>query len=509
MNDTTISPAASASLGPGRSRVSSVGLIAAPVIAVAVYMLLGGSDLSHPARATAAVGTLMALWWATEALPLEVTALAPLLLFPTLGVAKVQAAAAPYANEIIFLFLGGMLIGAALERWSLHRRFALGVLRLVGPRPRMLVLGFAAGAGFVSMWVSNTAATVMMLPVATSVITMIGRHVHADVARSFGVAAVLGVAYGASIGGVGTLIGTPPTAQLAAFTSGLEHPITFVSWLPVGLTVAVTGVLVCWLVLTRVALKVPNQRIHAVADLLTEERRVLGPWTAPQRRTLIVFVAAAVAWVAIPLLRRTGLADEAWFAPLRAATDSVIAVAAALLLFIIPAGREADGVARPRALLTWGEGEKIHWGVLLLFGGGLSLADAIVSTGLDKAIADQAAALDQLPLLVVLIIITAAACLLTEVMSNTALVALALPIGAALAVRLDVPPAVVLVPVTLGASLAFMLPAGTPPNAIVFASGTVRIGDMIRAGAWLNIIFSIMTPLLVYALYRLGWLPGM
>jgi len=459
----------------------------------------GAAAVVLDAKGIAVLGLVvwMALWWVTECVALEVTGLLPLIILPVLGVCTFKQAAAPYADEVIGLFLGGMLLGRAVERWNVHRWMGEGVARICGPSPRLLVLGLLAGTAFLSMWISNLAAAVMMLPIARSLTPPPDAPGKRD---DTAVAFTLAVAYGASIGGVGTLIGTPPTAQFAAFMSGpLKSPVSFLSWMILGVPVVVLGVLASWFVLTRIACVVP-QTVLASADRSRDHAAL----STPGRLALGVFGLAIFGWITLPILEQLGV--NASVPMLDRLTDAGVSLTAVLLMFLIPAGR-TEG-RRTRALLTWSEASEIPWGVLVMFGGGLSLAAAIQSSGLDDVIAHYARGLGALPTPVLIIVITVAATALSEFMSNTALTALLLPIAAAVATRIGIPPPVLMIPAVLGASLAFMMPAGTPPNAVAFATGRVSMREMIRAGFWLNVLFCALTSALVIAGYKLGLLPG-
>ncbi len=491
-----------------------LGLVAGPILALVVFVLLpsspgeavaGAVGLALPARLVAGVATLMAVWWVTEALPIEATGLVPLALFPLFNIAPVAQAAAPYANEVIFLFLGGLLLGRAMEVWGLHERLALGVLGSSGGRPTTLVLGFLASTAFISMWVSNTAAAILLFPVGVSVVNLVRAQAAREHAgrRAFEPAVMLAIAYGASIGGVATLIGTPPIAQLAAFMSTHTGTrLSFARWLGVGLPIAIVGIALAWVVLAFVAFRVPHKPVPGLHEAVRARRESVGPWTSPQRRVAIVGALAALLWVVVPIAAASGAAG-ALQGLLDRAADSVVAILCALALFVIPAG----GHAR-RPLLTWPEAQGVPWGVLVLFGGGLSLADAARRTGLDAWIAQSGSGLGSLHPLVLILIVTIACQALSEMMSNTALTALALPVASALAERCAIPATPILYAVALGSSLAFALPVGTPPNALVFASGHIRAAQMFRAGAMLDGVFAAVVALAIYGAWKLGLIPG-
>lgn len=474
------------------------------LLAAIAYGLLGDSGLTELGRRTAAAALLIATWWVTEALPLEATGLAPIALFPLLGIADIKEATAPYANQIVFLFLGGMLLGQAMETWNLHRRFALTTLRVFGGGPSRVIGGFLVATAFVSLWVSNLAAAAMMAPIALSVARTLtfDREEHA---ATFRASLMLAVAFGASIGGLGTLIGTPPTAQFAQFMEvNLRQPVSFLEWLKVGVPLQAVMLPLAWLVLTVLAFRVRGGSGHAGADVVAHERAEMGPWTRPQVLVSVVFLAAGLGWVLTPLLAKWHvLKDTMAGALLSRVSDAGVAMVCALAMFIIPV-RRPDG----NALMTWRDAEKVHWGILLLFGGGLSLAEAIARHKVDVYIASLAGPLEGAPLFLVLWVFAVGAIVLTEFASNTALVAAALPVALGIARRLGVPPEVLLVNVTLAASLGFMLPAGTPPNAVVYSTQMVSMRQMMKAGAWLDVASSLVVPALVWLCLKLGLLPG-
>ncbi|HSG96533.1 MAG TPA: DASS family sodium-coupled anion symporter [Woeseiaceae bacterium] len=462
----------------GRSTHQLAGLVLGPLLA-ATMMASGAPDgLSDAGWMTAAVGILMAIWWATEAVPIAVTALLPIVLFPLLDVATIQNTTSPYANKVIFLFLGGFIVAFAMQRWNLHKRIALTVLQHVGGDGRSLVGGFMLAAAAVSMWVMNTSTTMMMLPIAVSIIGVIhGTVTDLDdkAKKDFQYALLLGVAYGATIGGMATLVGTAPNAILVGFmeeTYGTE--IDFASWMLVGLPLTAMMLPVAWLVLTRVAFKVDFHTSGEGRAELARMKAELGPMSTPEKRVAIVFLFMALTWVSRPLLVR--------IPGLEALDDSAIAIAGAIALFVIPSGERKDPL-----LLRWQYAEQLPFGVLLLFGGGMSLARRVSDTGLATWIGGTLEAVGSLPLPVIVIIAATMIIFLTELTSNIATTTTFLPVVGAVAIEAGFDPIVVTVPVTFAASCAFMLPVATPPNAIVFGSGMLTIPKMVRAGMMLNI----------------------
>ncbi len=470
----------------GRSTHQTVGLFLGPTLAL--LMLLSGAPdgLSAQGWTTAAIGILMAVWWATEAVPIAITALLPLVVFPLLGVATIQETAAPYSNKVIYLFLGGFIVAFAMQRWNLHRRIALSVLQYAGGDGRSLVGGFMLSSALISMWVMNTSTTMMLLPIAVSIITVIHKTVGSLDAKGredFQFSLLLGVAYGATIGGMATLVGTAPNAMLAAFMS--EHyatEIDFSSWMKVGLPLSVMMLPLAWLALTRWVFKVDFTTSDEGRAALRKMKDDMGRITVPEIRIAIVFVLMASTWIFRPLL--TTLPG------LSALDDSGIAMAGAIALFLIPSGEKTDPL-----LLRWKYAAQLPWGVLILFGGGLTLAGSVSRTGLAEWLGGNLEVVGTWPLAMVVILVATMIIFLTELTSNIATTATFLPVVAAIALESGIDPIVLTVPVTLAASCAFMLPVATPPNAIVFGSGMLTIPKMARAGIVLNVIGIVLVSL--------------
>ncbi len=472
-----------------RERRRSWGLAAGPVAALATYALLpetwtgaGGevSVLGHAGRATAAVTVWMAVWWMTEAIALYATALIPIALFPVLGIASVHDAAAPYAHELIYLFLGGFVIALSMQRWGLDRRISLTALRSVGSAPARIVGTFMLVTAVLSMWVSNTATAVMMLPIALGVIELIEGG-DAAARRRFALCLLLGIAYAASIGGVGTLIGTPPNLFLASYVSAnLGTEIGFLQWMTVGLPLVAVMLPLCWLLLTRVLFRLEGATVEGGRAHVDEQLRVLGRVTRGEWVTLAVFSFAATAWMARPWLTRL---EVAGVRPLQGLSDPGIAVLAALALFVVPVKRAPRTFA-----MDWETARQIPWGLLVLFGGGLSLAAAIQTNRVGEFLGSGIGALAGLPEWTLVLGVVALLIFLTEITSNTATTATLLPILAGLAPGLGVDPPLLIVPAAMAASCAFMLPVATPPNAVIFGSGRVPLPAMARAGLWLNLL---------------------
>jgi len=451
------------------------------------------AGLSYTGRAVIAIAVLMATLWVTTALPVAVTALMPLILFPLCpgGAISVKAAAAPYAHEMVFLFMGGFMISVAMQQWGLHRRLALHAMLLIGTEPRRLVGGLMVSCAFVSMWVSNTATAVMMLPIAISVVELVrgelSRIGSADLPPpgepfNFAICLMLGIAYAASIGGIGTLIGTPPNALMAAFLKDHYNiEISFAKWAVMALPLVCMFLPIVWLLLTRVIFPI---RIHSVPGgraLIRKELESQGPLSRGELMVLSVFAATAAAWMTRPLLTRLTLPGG--LRPLAGLSDPRIAIAAAIVLICLPVDLKRRVFA-----LTLRQACKIPWGILILFGGGLSLAAALKSSGVTEFIGRSVSSLGDLPTWVMILLASSVPALASELTSNTASAAILLPMFAAVAEGCSIDPLLLIVPATIGASFAFMMPVATPPNALVFASGEITISQMCKAGVWLNIV---------------------
>ena len=450
------------------------------VTAAIVVMLLPTPDgLSTEAHRTAALFLLMGVWWATEAVPVAVTALVPLALFPMLGIVDIQSAANPYANKTIYLFFGGFLIATAIQKWGLHKRIALFVLEYAGSNGASLIFGFMLTAAVISMWVMNTATTIMLLPIGLAVITVVKETVkglNEEEIKSFQLALLLGIAYGATIGGMSTLIGTGPNGMLAAFMAdNYNLDISFVDWMKVGVPLSIIMLPCSWFILTKIIFRVEFETSQETKDLLTNMKQELGRFDGAEFKVFVVFVLTALTW-----MLRTVLDD---INGLEGLSDAGIAMISALFLFLLPSGdKEKKG-----ALLEWKDAqENVPWGLLVLFGGGLSLANAVQATGLAVWMGNlipQGISIVLIVILVVTMII-----FLTELTSNMATTATFLPVVAAIAVQSNFDPLLVTAAVALAASCAFMLPVATPPNAIVFGSGLIKVPQMARAGFLINVL---------------------
>lgn len=431
------------------------------------------AGLSVEAWRTAGLAFWMASWWISEAVPIPAASLLPLFVVPVAGIANIKQVAAPYAHPLIFLFLGGFLISIAMERWNLHRRIALKTMLLAGSKPSIQVLGIMLVTAFLSMWMSNTATAVMMLPIALSVIKIVtDRDPNND---KFGKAMLLSIAYGASIGGIATLIGTPPNALMAAYLSdsyGIE--IGFGQWMKLGLPLSIIMLLFTWVWLTKVSYKVDQAGQVSSKSVFREQLDQLGKMSAGEKKVLFIFVFAALGWIFRPYIAKaTGVG----------LSDTGIAMAAAILLFALPVKSGSN-----QRVLDWESAKNVPWGILILFGGGLALAAKIKSSGLAEYIALQIQGADTISLVMGVLVVTAMITFLTEITSNTATAAGFLPLFGPVAESITGTPMVWVIPAAIAASCAFMMPVATPPNAIVFGSGQLKMNDMIRAGFLLNIV---------------------
>lgn len=496
-------------------------------LAVGLSLLIGLWAIPIPgmpeeARLMLAVAAVMASWWVTEAAPLAVTSLLPLVLLPALGIDTAPEAAAPYANHLVYLFLGGFMLAQAMQRWNLHRRLALRIVLAIGGSPSRIVLGFMAASAFLSMWVSNTATAAMMMPIGVAVIREVSAAVRrpgeasaATAGSPFAVCLMLGCAYGASIGGFATLIGTPPNVFLAGFAHdefGID--LGFGRWLAFALPLTLLFLPAVWFWLTRLAFPIRDRALPGGLGPVRADYESLGPFSVPEKRLAALFGGAALLWVFRPVW--TAAVPNGEFI-----TDSTIAMAATVLCFLLPAGAApgkearrpgevgAHGPDTPPApdagrerILNWEWGREIPWDVLLLFGGGFALAHGLEVSGLSAFLGNRLAAASVLPLPLFVVLVVLFVILLTEFASNLASVAMMLPILAAVEVSAGIAPLTLQIPATVAASCAFMLPAATPPNAIVFGTGQFTIPQMVRAGLGANLIGAVLA-----SLFAVFWAP--
>ncbi|MCS4492147.1 MULTISPECIES: DASS family sodium-coupled anion symporter [unclassified Corynebacterium] len=498
----------SQALDPKEWRREAIGLIGGLVAAIIIYLIFPQSSVElvrelkpdqefdyNTLRITAAVAVLMGAWWMTEAIPLAATALVPLVAFPMAQVIGFGDISAPYASPTIFLFMGGFILALGMQRWNLHRRLALNVVLLVGTKPKQLIAGFMLATGFLSMWVSNTATAVVMLPIGISVLQLtadtVGGMAHQ---KKFATGLMLAIAYAASIGSLGTIIGTPPNALLVAYMADNHNvKIGFGQWMLVGIPLALVFMVIAWAVLITV-FKPEVDHIPGGREMIRRELALMGPIRFGEGATAVIFIGAALAWVFLPLA-------ISWTGSDIKVADAAIGLSAAMLMFIIPANPKT-GVR----LMDWKTANELPWDVLLLFGGGLALSKMFATSGLSLWIGELAKGFGVLPVILLIFAIAAVVLLLTEFTSNTATAATFLPIMAGVAIGIGLTASgdqnilLLTIPVALSATCAFMLPVATPPNAIAYGSGYVKIGDMIKGGIWLNVIGVVLVTLVTYFL---------
>ena len=468
------------------SLVSWLALLSGPAFFL-LALLINPFGLEPIARNVLAVAALMIMWWATEAIPMPAVSILPLVLFPLMGIATIKDAAAPYANEVIFLIMGGFMIGLAIEKWKLHTRIALSIVQFTGTGGNRIILGFILATGFISMWLSNTATTMMMYPIAISVISVVySKHGENPYLRNFALSIMLAIAYASNFGGIATIIGTPPNIAYASFISkkyGMD--ISFLNWMLIAMPISILLLLSLYVVLIKMF---PN-RIGVNQEMqstIKSELRSLGPMTAPEKRVLIIFSITALLWITRALINKTGLVRL---------DDSMIAVFGALLMFVVPTGLANT---RNEKILDWSDTSKMAWGILLLFGGGITLASALENAGIIGKVGEWLAGFSDGSLFYLVVLIVVLSIFISEFMSNVAQVIVFAPLVTALAEAVGANPFMLGIPMALAASCASMMPMGTPPNAIIFSSGYVRLKDMIKAGFVMNLISIILIVVFSY-----------
>ncbi|MFU8860391.1 MAG: SLC13 family permease [Cyclonatronaceae bacterium] len=466
-----------------------IGLFAGPAVFLIMLMIPAPEGLTGAAWMVAAVGVFMAIWWVSEAIPIPATALLPIALFPILDVGTVREATTPFANPLIYLFMGGFIIALAMERSKLHKRIALNVVKLVGVKPGSIVIGFMLSAAFLSMWVSNTATAMMMLPIALSIIKLVEHPddvSSGDLQTNFGLIMVLCIAYACNIGGIGTLIGTPPNALMAGYmleTYGVD--IGFSQWMLIGVPLVVISLPVVYILLVKVIYPIKLKEIPGGKEIINDQLKKAGKISRAELMVAIVFGATALLWITRPLL-------EPYIPNI---SDTGIAIFGAIVMFLLPVNFK-----KGEFVLQWEDAKRLPWEVLILFGGGLSLAAAITDTGLAEWIGSSLSALSGWPVLILIVTSLLVIIFLTEITSNTATAAAFLPILASVAIAMGQDPLILVIPAAIGASCAFMLPVATPPNAIVYGSGLVSIPQMAKAGFILNLLMVVLITLVMYLL---------
>lgn len=485
------------------SRWQFFGLITGIPVFLILLFLPTPAGMSVEAQRTAAVAALMVIWWITEAIPIPATALLPLALFPMLNVLPAGKVAVSYGDKNIFLFMGGFFMAVTMEKWELHRRIALNIIRVIGLSPRRVILGFMVATAFLSMWISNTATTMMMLPIGLAIVYQFDRLFGAEESQSFDFkqALMLSIAFAASIGGIGTLVGTPPNiifiAALRKIFPGAPE-VTFVKWFFVGFPLVVVFLPIAWIYMTRIAFRIPSGSAAAGGNIIQDELEKLGPMKPAEKWTLFYFALLALGWIFRRNLNFGFVHIPGWSNLLgiaKSVHDSTVAIFVSMFLFLTPVD-----LKRGQFLLDWKTAVRIPWGILILFGGGIALAAGFGETGLARWIAHSLSAIQHFPLVVMLFSVSLLMVMLTEVTSNTAITTIFMPILAATAVAMKVNPIGLMMVGTISASLAFMLPVATPPNAIVFGSGYIRLPTMAKVGFGLDVVGILLVILAMYLL---------
>ncbi|UOQ95392.1 DASS family sodium-coupled anion symporter [Halobacillus shinanisalinarum] len=475
-----------------------IGLWLGPLLFALTMILFNPETLSSEGQAILASTIWIATWWISEAIPIPVTSLLPIVLFPITGGLDLDATTSSYGSDTIFLFMGGFIIALAMERWNLHKRIALAIISAIGTNTERIILGFMVATGFLSMWISNTATAMMMVPIGLAIIYQVADSLKNDPIDTskenfnFGKALMLGIAYSASIGGLGTLIGTPPNTIFAGTIDELYGiDISFARWMLFGVPIAIVLMAIAWVYLVKVAYPMKLREIPGGRKVISEERKALGNMSYEEKAVMTVFVITALAWISRSFI----------LAPLvPGIDDAVIAIAASIVLFIVPARHK-----EAKSLMNWDTAKELPWGILLLFGGGLAIAAGFRDSGLAQWIGEQLTVLEGVSFFIILLAVIALVIFLTEITSNTATATMMFPIMASLSVAINVHPYSLMIGAGVAASCAFMLPVATPPNAVVFGSGYLRIPDMAKAGVWLNIISIFILAIAVYFLIPLVW----
>ncbi len=471
----------------------NIGRVLGPITFFYILFFFQAEGLDASAKGVLATVAWVGIWWITEAIPIYVTALLPLILFPLTGGLSLSETATSFGHKYIFLYMGGFILAIAIEKWNLHKRIALTIINLIGTNVINIILGFMLSTAFLSMWISNTAATVIILPIAMAIVTQLNDNPETEVNenRIFGKALMLGIAYSASIGGISTLIGTPTNLVLAGVvqtTFGKE--ITFSEWFVLGFPIAISLLFLCWYYLTHFAFSFKQKEFPGGRKEIALRLKALGKMGFEEKMVLAVFALTAFAWIARSFLLQK-------LVP--AMDDTIIAMAAVIILFLLPTTKKS------KSLLSWEDAVKLPWGILLLFGGGLTLAVGFDESGLALWIGERLSALEVLPFVLLLLVLIAIVNFMTEITSNIATTAILLPVLVSLAPVLNVHPYYLMIAATLAASCAFMLPVATPPNAVVFGAGYLEMEDMVKKGFWLNILSIVLLTIFVYYLLPLIW----
>jgi len=468
------------------------------VIFILILVIPCCPELPNSGKVVMATTVLMAIWWISEALPMGVTAFLPIVIFPLFGVISVTKITLPYANHNIFLFLGGLIVAQAIQKWNLHKRIAVFIVNLIGTNPKMIILGFMIATAFLSMWISNTATTLMMLPIGMAILASFGENIEKSTSFiNFSKTLMLGIAYSASIGGMATLVGTPPNLVFAGMYQKLfHHQITFSQWLEIGLPVSIFLLATTWLYLVFLGYPFKELPKDKIKSIILKEKESLGKMIYEEKILLIVFILLVFAWITRSDINFGAFKIPGWanlFEQGKYIKDSTVSMFFAIILFMIPSKKENGEM-----LLNWKDINNLPWEVLFLFGGGFALAEGFSKSGLTHWVGQELSFVTALSIFLIIIIIVSILDFLTEFTSNTATTTIMLPILAGIAVTAKIDPLLLMVPATLGASCAFMLPVATPPNAIVMGSGVLQIKDMVKAGIWLDIFAIIIVSFYLY-----------
>ena len=487
-------------LKSGKSTTQIIGLIIGPALFLSTLFFSNISPENPVLTRMIAFTLLMVVWWITDAIPLFATALLPMIFYPLLGIMKSTATAPIYFNSTIFLFLGGFMIALTMEKWNLHKRIALFIIKLIGGGPHRIILGFMLASAFLSMWISNTATAIMMVPIGLAIVLQLEEDFSVTETGQFTTCLMLGIAYGCSIGGIATLVGTPPNlsfVQIFQITFPAAEPVAFGDWMLMAFPISVLMLVTVWLMLSKILFRIPA-RLRIDQKIINQEYIALGPMSYEEKAVMIIFSLTAMLWVFRKTLNLGFVSIPGWsqLLPYPALVDdATVALTMAMLMFIIPARNKS---VKDATLMGTDVVKKLPWDIVLLFGGGFALAKGFQVTGLSTFIGNQFSGLAGTPPLLMVFAICSGIIFLTELTSNTATTEMILPVLASVAVAMQTNPLMLMVPATLSASCAFMFPVATPPNAIVFGSGRVKISDMVRAGIYINIIGVIVISLLFY-----------
>jgi solute carrier family 13 (sodium-dependent dicarboxylate transporter), member 2/3/5 len=476
------------------------GLYLGVAAAVLIIIFVNWGPEYYNAKLIAAVAALMSIWWITEAVPLAVTSLIPLVLFPLTGAVSGKTTSEAYMNSTIFLFMGGFIIAIAMEKWNLHKRVALTVINIFGKNPSQIVLGFMLATGFISMWISNTATALMIFPIGLAVLTKLENEFGKERTKKFGIALMLSIAYAASIGGMGTLVGTPPNLVFVrvykiAFPD--KAMILFADWMKIAVPITIIMLVLTWIILTKIVFKTEKNLIIS-RDIIRSEKEKLGKTTFEEKVVLIVFVITSLLWIFRSELDLGFVKVPGWsilFSRADFIDDGTVAIAMAVILFLIPSKNRKE---ESEFILDFSAIGKIPWDIILLFGGGFALAEGFVTSGLSKFIGQQFASFGGMPLILIIALVCFSVTALSELTSNTATAQIVLPILASLAVELKIEPMLLMIPATLAASFGFMLPVGTPPNAIVFSSQRLKVKDMVKSGIIVDLLSLVIITIFAY-----------